>query len=164
MNISKRVTRGIEFLSEKLDTAWWMHIDLDTLDLENGEHCVVGQLNRAGLLEGPGHNVYENFPYLDAISKLGFIGPHEGCDTSDSWRYGFTGSDKDYMADVDFFYEKLTAEWRARLGGMIMASQVLMQAEPVLTNGTTPITVREAMRALVELDPNQFVVLNLRES
>lgn len=39
-----RVRRGVAFLDETVNDDWHLKIDLDSLDLADGEHCVLGQL------------------------------------------------------------------------------------------------------------------------
>lgn len=42
--VRKRVQRGAEYLDE-MDPGWHHRVDADTLELEDGQHCVLGQLH-----------------------------------------------------------------------------------------------------------------------
>lgn len=42
--VQKRVQRGAEYLDE-MDPGWHRRIDPDTLELDSGRHCVLGQLH-----------------------------------------------------------------------------------------------------------------------
>lgn len=42
--VRERVQRGAEYLDE-VDPGWYRRIDAETLELEDGRHCVLGQLH-----------------------------------------------------------------------------------------------------------------------
>lgn len=43
-NVRERVRRGAEYLDD-MDPGWHRRVDADTLELEDGQHCVLGQLH-----------------------------------------------------------------------------------------------------------------------
>jgi hypothetical protein len=43
-NVRERVRRGAEYLDD-MDPGWHRRVDADTLGLEDGQHCVLGQLH-----------------------------------------------------------------------------------------------------------------------
>lgn len=93
--IAERVQAGVEFLNEKMP-GWEKKINLDTLDLADGRHCILGQI-------------------FAAYAKTGRSGYNYGCEY-----FGFF-ADTEYLYNCRFDYgfsinntgsfQELTAEW-----------------------------------------------------
>lgn len=47
-SFAARVRRGAEVLDNTVNDKWWLKIDLDSLELRDGEHCMLGQLSEDG--------------------------------------------------------------------------------------------------------------------
>lgn len=96
--VQERVQRGAEYLDE-MDPGWHRRIDADTLELEDGEHCVLGQLHgefRLGL--GRSHVLTMSSAPRASLSPMAYgFKCVEG--VSDEWQA------RDY--------ELLTQAWRA---------------------------------------------------
>jgi len=45
-----RVERGAVLLDELVNESWWEHIDIPSLDMASGEHCILGQLFDSDIL------------------------------------------------------------------------------------------------------------------
>lgn len=82
--VLERVKRGVEWLEEKHGPDWVDHIDLKTLDLANGDACILGQVfsGKASLRDWDGYG----------YARRTFFIP-EGKDDAD---YGFDDNDGDY--------------------------------------------------------------------
>jgi hypothetical protein len=99
----KRIARGVALLDEKVPN-WRGHIDLEFFDISNSERCVLGQLNRAGVL-GDRYSWGWGGSYLYALAALGLTEDNEH-------EYGF---DIDWETDIDnadVEWAKLNREWR----------------------------------------------------
>jgi hypothetical protein len=88
------VVKGIELLNRTLDRDWIWRVDLDRLDMNNTELCVLGQL----------YGGFENgmktlFPAFTDAKGLWATGDE----------YGFSTS------DIYTAYEALTSEWRVMI-------------------------------------------------
>jgi hypothetical protein len=105
LSIPERVARGAAALDER-KPGWNEQIDLDVLDLNNCNNCILGQLY--------GH--YAGAPqalkWLDPLDVAGYIAPDYGFDRRPSLFVG----DADYRAlaeeAADAEYDALTEEWR----------------------------------------------------
>jgi hypothetical protein len=82
------VIRGLAFLDDKLGLDWHQHINLETLNLQDGLACILAQATGT--------------PYLTAVEDLG-VG------VEDRVLYGFFGA-------TDDIRERLAAIWRRKLG------------------------------------------------
>lgn len=95
--VRKRVERGATYLDE-VDPGWHRRVDAETLELEDGEHCVLGQLHgefRLGL--GRSHVLTLSSAPRASLSPVAYgFKCVEG--VSDAWQA------RDY--------ELLTAAWR----------------------------------------------------
>jgi hypothetical protein len=95
--VQKRVERGASYLDE-VDPGWHRRVDAETLELEDGEHCVLGQLHggfRIGL--GRSHVLSLSSAPRASLSPVAYgFKCVEG--VSDAWQA------RDY--------ELLTAAWR----------------------------------------------------
>lgn len=56
--IEDRVSAGIDWLNENGPAGWWDRIDFDTLNLEDGDECVLGQVFAAAAAEAGSVNGY----------------------------------------------------------------------------------------------------------
>jgi hypothetical protein len=94
--LKTRVIRGIELLQKKHGDGW-IEIDLKTLDLRDGDRCVLGQL------------------YGDYEQGLEALAPRE-CAFLNGTRYAFDITDLlDYECE-DQEYDDLDDAWRLVLG------------------------------------------------
>jgi len=95
--VQKRVERGASYLDE-VDPGWHRRVDAETLELEDGKHCVLGQLHggfRIGL--GRSHVLSLSSAPRASLSPVAYgFKCVEG--VSDAWQA------RDY--------ELLTASWR----------------------------------------------------
>jgi len=95
--VRERVRRGAEYLDD-MDPGWHRRVDADTLELEDGQHCVLGQLHggfRLGL--GRSHVLSLSSAPRASLSPVAYgFKCVEG--VSDEWQA------RDY--------ELLTAAWR----------------------------------------------------
>ena len=87
MTAAQCVRNGIELLDEKGPENWRDMIDLDTLDIQMTNRCIIGQLYK---------NSY--FSYSSMLRDIGAFGNPQ--------RYGF---------DAHLDYEELTKEWKLAL-------------------------------------------------
>jgi hypothetical protein len=96
--VRERVRRGAEYLDD-MDPGWHRRVDADTLELEDGQHCVLGQLHgdfRLGL--GRSHVLTLSSAPRSSLSPVAYgFKCVEG--VSDEWEA------RDY--------ELLTQAWRA---------------------------------------------------
>lgn len=96
--VAERVRRGAEYLDE-MDPGWHRRVEADTLELEDGRHCVLGQLHgefRLGL--GRSHVITLSSAPRASLSPVAYgFKCVEG--VSDEWQA------RDY--------ELLTKAWRA---------------------------------------------------
>jgi len=87
MTIAEYVQNGIKLLDEKGPENWRELIELDPLDIQFTNHCIIGQLARSNTSH-----------YSALLNKLDVEHPEE---------YGFD--------EVDGEYDVLTHEWRLAL-------------------------------------------------
>jgi len=82
--LEANVHRGAEYLDAQ-DPTWWNRLDLGSLDLGDGEHCVIGQLYSADFLAELQHALFPLFAYnrpeakqlLTAGEAHGFLLPDD---------------------------------------------------------------------------------------
>lgn len=87
--LSRQITRGVRFLNREYGRSWLRNIRMETLALEEGTACVLGQL------EGD---------YTQALEVF-------GQDAAWARKHGFTTS-----SDVDDpFWAQLTKAWKRRI-------------------------------------------------
>lgn len=75
-----RVKAGIAFLEETVGPDWVDRINLDELELQDGDHCVCGQVFAAEVVDIDGWNGYDfacgKFEWSDHGASLGFSREH----------------------------------------------------------------------------------------
>lgn len=94
-----RVERGMALLDEKFaEHDWLARVDLDTLDMSHGLHCIVLQV--------------WGLPYWQVISSMGVwncMSSHEAA--AFMFRHGFDAQGG--SEGKDEYYVQLTAAWKA---------------------------------------------------
>lgn len=83
-DLDTAVSRGIDFLNENGPAEWWNRIDLETLDLSDGDTCVLGQVFQADAdMTGYSNGyIFAVYNYEDVIEnnpvRFGFCAIHYG--------------------------------------------------------------------------------------
>jgi hypothetical protein len=96
-SVKRRVAKGIMLLNKEYGRSWLRKVDPETLALESGTACVLGQL------EGN---------YDDAVETFGIKGSEYGFNTACDWE-GYTQDDWGETEDQE--YKELTATWRDQI-------------------------------------------------
>lgn len=105
------VAYGVALLDAKLGRDWVTQIDLYILDVGHGQDCVLGQLNRKGMLGATGVQT----PYYAACRAL-FPGHDQSYEHPLAVAAGFTTNEE---------WELLNEEWHA----VIKARLIELEAE-----------------------------------
>jgi hypothetical protein len=78
-SIEGRVAAGVEFLNDNGPAEWWDRVDVFTLDVEKGDHCVLGQVfaahaDETGSPDGYMYALHEFWFWeqYESVPKLGF--------------------------------------------------------------------------------------------
>lgn len=101
MSVSSRVQAGTEFLDEHYP-GWASHIDPDTLNIRDGDKCVLGQIYNRMLKRKRPADYRSGFLHL--LIEIGIENPVE---------FGFKGSDYREAYDIDCV--KLSEEWKREI-------------------------------------------------
>jgi len=107
---AEAVANGAQLLDEKVP-GWWRKIDLDSIRMDNCQHCICGQLALA---------TYDEMKRAECISKVGrfhneysvYYGHflEERLGLEEDWRHGFTVAWDEF--EELFTWEELEAEWK----------------------------------------------------
>lgn len=127
MSVSSRVQAGIALL-DKHYPGWVSHINPCTLEIRDGDKCILGQvyykmLQREQLASG--YSGYHNMvnELILTTSTTGGISP---------WELGFIGRTSDYDTDCMYLEEEWKTIIRARQTGvcMIESGSVIINCDP----------------------------------
>lgn len=129
-NARERVRRGAAYLDD-MDPGWHRRVDPDTLSLDSGEHCVLGQL----------HGEFRRGLGRSRLLNLS-SGPQASLSPV---AYGFRCTQNVPGAWQERDYELLTAAWRdavrrRRVSEDLSGDGHAGGAEPVLASTTDPST------------------------
>lgn len=91
IDYSARVAKGVALLDDKFPD-WWKLLNLDTLDVSNGQNCVTAQ--SAQLLE-------VGDDWLDGMYHFGLNNDSHRADSNTYIAHGFNAEDKPYDDDYE---------------------------------------------------------------
>jgi hypothetical protein len=66
LSVDERVANGVEWLDENGPAEWWDRIDTETLDINDGNDCVLGQVFAA---EANEHGIGSGYGYVAVFNK-----------------------------------------------------------------------------------------------
>jgi hypothetical protein len=153
MNVTDTVAKGVAILDTRGPAGWVQVIDLDALDMEQGNACVLGQLYRDnpedydGFLRGVStlspYNIMDG-EYWNTHPDADLWGVQNGFNSL--YEHNNTVYDTD-EPDTARVYEALTAEWRkvirARRDGETVAPTIVEVPLKVRENDVLAAMFRE---------------------
>jgi hypothetical protein len=153
MNVTDTVAKGVAILDTRGPAGWVQVIDLDALDMEQGNACILGQLYRQhdedydGFLRGVaalgGWNLLDG-DYFSTHFEADRWGVEHGFNSL--YEHNNTVYDTD-EPDTARVYEALTAEWRkvirARRDGETVAPTIVEVPLKVRENDVLAAMFRE---------------------
>lgn len=103
-----RVRRGVDFLDNTVNDNWHLKIDLDSLNLSDGAHCILGQLWESQRDE---ESQYASDNYIRALKALGI---DESAEDGREVDLGFNVDEDhtDTWLEQRQAYRWLTIRWR----------------------------------------------------
>lgn len=126
---AEAVANGAQLLDEKVP-GWWRKIDLDSIQMDECQHCICGQLafatydevKRAEFISkaGPYHNEYSVYYGHFLEERLGL---------EEDWRHGFCVAWDGFEELYD--WDELEAEWKRAIDVRLEADKLdsLSQSE-----------------------------------
>lgn len=128
---AEAVANGAQLLDAKVP-GWWRKIDLDSIQMDECQHCICGQLALA---------TYDEVKRAECLAKDGlFYNEHavyyglfleEMLGLEEDWRHGFSVAWDENESKALYEWEDLEAEWKRVINARLQADKLdaLSQAE-----------------------------------
>lgn len=97
--VRERVRKGAELLDETYDR-WWDAIDLDTLEIDHTDHCILGQLGKDSRFGSGDYNHMRSLVFADWTG--------DEAESAEAHGFDIVGGNQYWEEE----YAALTDEWK----------------------------------------------------